>query len=304
MALNLPQSNSVNVGNQAVAQAAIDGLISSSVELSVIMINLSLIENLFNFEVTKNIAEDTRESFDKQAMQTALRGLGGLLNGGLTLGGAAFATVKQWQAESVLKGDRAEIDTMNKYLEEAKQVQGPDSRVLSNRDRIGPMTEEEARGEAIQNRMEELTKTNDYKKLDLDESIEIYGPDKTDRLVIQKSSKEQANNLVTHLEKTIEKKQGYVTDQLRAASQKGETANLIGRSLGMIANGVTDGVGAQYQQEVGKYEASKAIGQSTQAMAQAAQNDLTSQANEALRTAIQTAQVLVNIAQGDVLTGS
>jgi len=301
MALGLPESNSIQVGNQAVAQIAIGELISSSLALGLVLSRLFRLENLFNYSATKLVAENTVQSFNKQALSTLMRGIGVGVTGLFTTGSAFSGSISQRLTEKSLAGDRTEIKTMGEYRDVAQETvdKVQTDKVAGVEKDPSKVSESELSTAEQKKRMKNLTERQDYSDLKLrDENAKM-----TDEQVIRASG-EDAEALRDHLDKLISKKEDALAAKREAAYRKGDKIGSGIQGIGMVFDGILQSIGAHFYQEAGEKEKNKAVSQSTQAMAQSSQSDLNGQVGDAIRTAIQTSEINVSIAQGDNLSNS
>ncbi|WP_420422068.1 hypothetical protein [Simkania sp.] len=299
MALGLQQTDKVDTGNQAVASSAIGAFMTSSIKQGAVLSLLYVMENLFNYKTTNFVATDTVNFYNDQANQLIMKSVGGAAGGLLTVVGAGLGAYKEYQSNQLLAGDQKEIETMGSYLEEAEKAGSETSHVLSTSESTGFDTEKMA--EAQKARMAKLTRETNFTQHGLDDQIDIYGPNKTDKRIIQLSDKDEAEALAGHLRTEIGKKRDALNAERNKNNRDGDNLNMVVRSAGVVIDSALQGGSAYYMQKAGEDDSARSVGQSALATIQPAMNEMMSQAVEAFRAAAQASEINVELARGDNL---
>jgi len=149
--------------------------------------------------------------------------------------------------------------------------------------------------------MKKLTAQQDFREMKLEEEkLNSAGQKLSDKNVIENATKEEAEELKTHLDNLISKKQDALLQKQRANNINADRLRQVIGSVGQIAASGSQGAGVYYQQAKGEQEANRAVAQSALQTAQATMNDYNSQASSKLELAYRLSEILVNISQGDV----
>lgn len=301
MALGLPQSDHIQVGNQAIAQISISKLSVECVALGIVLTKLFQVENLFNRQATEMVAENTREAASKQAISTLCRGIGAGVIGLFTLGGSFASPIAESMASKGLVDEQAEIDTMKEYRDLAK------SPLAATDPKVTNEVPEKSLDAMQKKRMDRLSTQQDYKKEDLKNKRTLDDREMSDEDLIKLAKgadSEAVEALTDHLDELISKKESSMMTKRDMAYRKGDNVARALQGTGAILDAVAQGIGADYYQESGKYDAAKSVAASTQSMAASSESDLGSQIADAIRTAISAPETNVAIAQGDRLSSN
>ena len=264
MALTLPQSDSIQVGNQAIAQVAISEMTSACLTLGIVLTKLFEVENLFNLTATKMVEKNTREAAEKQALSTLLRGIGTGVMGLFTMGSSFASPISESLNSKGLAADEAELNTMKEYRD---AVKGPSKDVERG---VTIIDDEQSLGEMQKKRMERLSRQQDFKEEDLSKVRALDDRELSDEGLFELSKNadsEEAEKLGDHLDMLIKKKEASISNQRDMAYRKGENIGRALQGIGQISDGALQGGSAGPSEQAGKNEAAKAVAQATQGMA-------------------------------------
>ena len=297
--LNLGNMSTVDTGNEAVAQGAINDFIASKQELSSVLIGLFQLENMFRYQSTMMLAQDTRSYYDQLSNQMIARAIGGGVLGLFEVGGAGVGIAMENRRSLALKSSEAELENMKSYRKAAQTrlEKDPGKFVTSRRSGI------DAETKAQIDRMKELEKTTDYSKLDLDRTGAELGADiLPDHYIIENSEGVEAQALSDKLDELIKNKEDTIAADKAAGNQRGVSYNQMLRGVGQIGNAFASGAEAYYQQETGKFDSEKSIDQSTLETINGTISELMRDATQAIDSAGTQPEVLVTMSRGDVYT--
>jgi len=297
MALNqLPELGQASMGNEAIAMAVVNEFAATKQQLANQLTRLLQLENAFGFCVSNSLARDKKEVYDQQANKTICLASGGAALSLFTIGGAGMGMAVESSANNALAAEESELETMQSYRSVAQERvdENPGTRMTTL---SGEVNEND---QAQMMRLKRLSEMKNFKESNLDKiSTRASEEDLTDRRVIELADENEAQAIVKHLDDLISEKQSNLSSMRVANNRRGDTYNLVIRSIGGILENIAKGVSAYFEQKAGDAEAKAAIDQPTSQLIQSTISDYMTEISKYLETA-PLYEVIVSVAQGDV----